>query len=155
MSRLRRVLLVAVCGPLTVAGLIFARLAVPDLFRRPAAAFAAESTAPSGQIRFAVLGDSDSQSYHDTLMLRDPGMRGGPWRATTWQWTEILARLRGDQIDLGNWGAWGTGKYRAYFDEAAGFPARTPPKDDYRYDFAISGASCKQFSQLRTTKTWP
>lgn len=144
MSRLRRALLVAVCGALTVAGLIFARLAVPDLFRRPAAAFAAESTAPSGRIRFAVLGDSDSQSYHDTLMLRDPGMRGGPWRATTWQWTEILARLRGDQIDLGNWGAWGTGKYRAYFDEAAGFPARTPPKDDYRYDFAISGASCNQ-----------
>ena len=144
MSRLHKVMLVAFCGALAVAGLIIVRLAVPDLFRRPAAAVAAESAAPSGRIRFAVLGDSDSQSYHDTLMLGDPSMRGGPWRATTWQWTEVLARLRGNQIDLGEWGAWGTGKYRAYFDEAFGFLARTPPKDDYRYNFAVSGATCNQ-----------
>jgi len=144
MSRLRRVLLVAFFGALTVAALISVRLAVPYLFRRLPAAVAAGSAVPSGRIRFAVLGDSDSQSYHDTLMFGDPSLRGGPWRATTWQWTEILARLRGDQIDLGEWGAWGTGKYRAYFDEAFGFLARTPPKDDYRYDFAVSGATCNQ-----------
>jgi hypothetical protein len=144
MSRLWIVLLVAFCGALTVAGLIIVRLAVPDLFGRPPSAVATGSAAPSGRIRFAVLGDSDSQSYHDTLMSGDPGMRGGPWRATTWQWTEVLARLRGNQIDLGEWGAWGTGKYRAYFDEAFGFLARTPPKDDYRYNFAVSGATCNQ-----------
>ena len=144
MSRLRRVLLVAFCCGVTLAGLISVRLAVPYLFRRLPTAVAAESALPSGRIRLAVLGDSDSQSYHDTLLLGDPSLRGGPWRATTWQWTEVLARLRGDQIDLGQWGAWGTGKYRAYFDEALGFPARTPPKDDYRYNFAVSGATCNQ-----------
>ena len=144
MSRLRRALLVACFGALSVAGLIFVRLAVPNLFRRPLAAVAAESALPPGRIRLAVLGDSDSQSYHDTLMLGNPDMRGGPRRATTWQWTEVLTRLRGDQIDLGEWGAWGTGKYRAYFDEAFGSLSRTPPKDDYRYDFAVSGASCSQ-----------
>lgn len=143
-SRLCSVSLVALCGALLVAGLMIVRLADPDLFFRPAAAFAAGSAAPSGRIRFAVLGDSDSQSYHDALMLREPGERGGPWRATTWQWTEVLARLRGDQIDFGKWGAWGTGKYRAYFDEALGFLARMPPKDDYRYNFAVSGATCNQ-----------
>jgi hypothetical protein len=144
MSRFRRVLLVAFCGALTVASLIYVRLALPYPFRRPPATVATGSAAPSGTIRFAVLGDSDSQSFHDNLMLADPSLRGGPHRATTWQWTEVLARLRGDQIDSGEWGAWGTGYYRAYFDEAFGLLARTPRKDDYRYNFAVSGASCSQ-----------
>ncbi|MFM0094523.1 SGNH/GDSL hydrolase family protein [Paraburkholderia nemoris] len=143
MSRSRKVLLFVFCGALAVAAL-FVKLAAPGLLRRPPVAVAAESELSSGRIRFAVLGDSDSQSYHDTLMLGDPGMRGGPWRATTWQWTEVLAQLRGDRIDLGKWGAWGTGKYRAFTEEAFGFPARTPPKEDYRYDFAVNGASCSQ-----------
>jgi len=144
MSRLRTVLLAAFCCALAMAGLGLMRLAVPDLFPGPLAAVAAGTAQPSGRIRFAVLGDSDSQSYHDTLLLGDPGLRGGSRRATTWQWTEILARLRGDQLDFGQWGAWGTGRYRALIGEALGRPARTPPKDDYRYNFAITGATCGQ-----------
>ena len=144
MSVLHKVVQVAFCGVLSVAGLILVKLAVPSLLRSPVSAVAAGAVVPSGRIRFAVLGDSDSQSYHDTLMLGDPGDRGGARRATTWQWTEVLARLRGDQIDLGEWGAWGTGKYRAVFEDALGLLARTPPKDDYRYNFAVSGATCNQ-----------
>ena len=144
MSRLRRVLLAAFLGALTVAGLIFVTLGMPYLFRRPPTVLAAGLPMPSDRIRLAVLGDSDSQSFHDSLTLADPSLRGGPYRATTWQWTEVLARLRGDQIDPGEWGAWGTGNYRAYFDEAFGFLAQTPRKDDYRYNFAVSGASCSQ-----------
>ena len=143
MSRSRRVLLVALFGALSVTGL-FVRLAVPGLFRRVPVAVANASEPPSGRVRLAVLGDSNSQSYHDTLMLGDPGARGGQWRATTWQWTEVLAQLRGDQIDQGKWGAWGTGKYRAIASEALGALARTPPKQDYRYNFAVSGATCSQ-----------
>ncbi|WP_233880314.1 SGNH/GDSL hydrolase family protein [Paraburkholderia flagellata] len=135
MSRSRKLLLVACFGALTVAGL-FAKLAVPSLFRRPATAVAVAAEVPSGTIRFAVLGDSNSESYHDT--------RGGKWSATTWQWTEVLDQLRGAQIDLGEWGTWGTGKYRAIVDEALGSLSRTPPKADYRYNFAISGATCDQ-----------
>lgn len=144
MSRFRKVLLVALCGVITIASLIYVKLALPYPFRRAPAAVASGSAAPSGKVRFAVLGDSDSQSFHDNLTLADPSLRGGPYRATTWQWTEVLARLRGDQIDSGEWGAWGTGRYRAYFDEAFGYLARTPRKDDYRYNFAVSGASCSQ-----------
>jgi hypothetical protein len=144
MSRLRIVLLAVLGGLLTVTGLMLVGAAMPDGPRRPFAAVAAGSAPPSGRIRFAVLGDSDSQSYHDTQMLNNPSLRGGPWRATTWQWTEVLARLRGDQIDLGEWGAWGAGKYRARFDKVFGVLARTPAKDDYRYDFAASGAWCNQ-----------
>lgn len=143
MSRSRRVLLVALFGALSVTGL-FVRLAVPGLFRRAPVAVANASEPPSGRVRLAVLGDSNSQSYHDTLMLGDPRARGGQWRATTWQWTEVLAQLRGDQIDQGKWGAWGTGKYRAIASEALGALARTPPKQDYRYNFAVSGATCSQ-----------
>jgi lysophospholipase L1-like esterase len=143
MSRLQSVLLIALGCALAMASLLFVRLAVPELFFDGAAAVAAHP-GRVGKIRFAVLGDSDSQSYHDTLMLKDPGLRGGLWRATTWQWTEVLARLRGDQIDFGKWGAWGTGKYRAWLGEAVGLHARTPPKDDYRYDFAVTGATCNQ-----------
>ncbi|MCX5539935.1 SGNH/GDSL hydrolase family protein [Paraburkholderia sp. CNPSo 3076] len=143
MSRSRRVLLVVLFGALSVTGL-FVRLAVPGLFRRAPVAVANASEPPSGRVRLAVLGDSDSQSYHDTLMLGDPHARGGQWRATTWQWTEVLAQLRGDQIDQGKWGAWGTGKYRAIASEALGALARTPPKQDYRYNFAIGGATCGQ-----------
>lgn len=144
MPRFGKTLLAGLCAALAVAGLTLTKLAMRQLFGRPAAVMAAGPAAPHGTIRLAVLGDSGSQSYHDTLLLSDPGERGGPWRATTWQWTEVLARLRGDQIDLGAWGAWGTGKRRAWFDEALGALARTPPKDDYRYNFAISGATCNQ-----------
>jgi hypothetical protein len=147
MFRLRIVLLVVFGGLLTVAGLMLVSAAMPDGPGRPFAvadAVAAGSAPPSGRIRFAVLGDSDSQSYHDTQILSNPGARGGAWRATTWQWTEVLARLRGDQLDLGEWGLWGSGKYRARFDRVFGVVARTPPKDDYRYDFAVSGAWCNQ-----------
>jgi hypothetical protein len=143
------------CGALAVAA-FFVKLGVPGLSRRTPAAVAAESEPSSGKmlgktprkIRFAVLGDSDSQSYHDTLILGEPGARGGAWRATTWQWTEVLAKLRGDEIDLGEWRTWGTGKYRAMIDEATGASARTPPKQDYRYDFAITGATCNQLMGL-------
>ncbi|GAB7525413.1 SGNH/GDSL hydrolase family protein [Paraburkholderia sp. 2C] len=147
MFRLRIVLLVALGGLLTVAGLMLVSAAMPDGPGRPLVvvdAAAAGSAPPSGRIRFAVLGDSDSQSYHDTQLLSNPSARGGAWRATTWQWTEVLARLRGDQLDLGEWGTWGSGKYRARFDRVLGVVARTPPKDDYRYDFAVSGAWCNQ-----------
>ncbi|MBB3257987.1 hypothetical protein F4827_002853 [Paraburkholderia bannensis] len=145
--RSRRILLAALCGVLAVTGL-FARLGVPGLLRKPPVSVATATQRPAGPIRFAVLGDSDSQSYHDTLMLGGPDLRGGPWRATTWQWTEVLARLRSEQIDPGAWGAWGTGKYRAFIDEARGALSRTPPKEDYRYDFAVSGATCHQLMGL-------
>ncbi|MCK0195793.1 SGNH/GDSL hydrolase family protein [Ancylobacter sp. 6x-1] len=121
------------------------RLMAPQLLRQHAPALASSNVKAGGRIRLAVLGDSDSHSYHDTVLLgTDPGLRGGPHRMTTYQWTEILDRLRSDQIDQGEWGAWGTGKVRALFDEARGVPARTPRKEDFRYNFAITGATCDQ-----------
>ena len=93
-------------------------------------------------VRIAVLGDSDSHSYQDHVLLTKPHVRGGAYRASTWQWTEALARLRPRHIDMGAWGVWGTRVKIADVLSALGLPGRAPRKEDYRYNFAISGAEC-------------
>ena len=95
------------------------------------------------RIPLAVLGDSDSHSYHDGILLSDERLRGGEFRATTFQWTEVLGRLRGNEVDLGEWGTWGMSRTLASMLEAVGIPARAPRKQDYRYNFALSGAVCE------------
>lgn len=105
-------------------------------------------TDPSGERRsmltLAVLGDSDSHSYHDSVMLGygKPLARGGHLQANTWQWTEILTRLRGQQIDLGEVGTWGRSTILSRALGVFGVRTRAPRKQDYRYNFAISGAGC-------------
>ena len=92
----------------------------------------------------AVLGDSDSHGYHDTVSFPVGGSaRGGVHRSTTFQWTEVLARLRSDQLDLGPKQVWG--HRRSWVAEMlgwAGLPSRYPVKDDLLFDMAISGAVC-------------
>lgn len=87
----------------------------------------------------AVLGDSDSHSYHDSLSYEK---RGGRFAATTFNWPEALARLRPDQLDLGDWGIWGPRRPIALAREVLGLKVRRPRKEDYRYNFAITGAHC-------------
>lgn len=105
----------------------------------------------STRIPLGILGDSDSHSFHDTLSFAaTPKARGGRYRANTFNWPEVLDQLRGDQIDLGSWGIWGNSRERyAAIREAFGLPARLPRKQDYRYNFAISGATCDQLMHGR------
>lgn len=95
-------------------------------------------------IPLGVLGDSDSHSYQDGISFADDETaRGGALRKRTLQWTEILARLRGDALDPGPWGAWGTRRGSiARVQDLFGLTSRFPRKEDYRYNFAISGAVC-------------
>lgn len=96
------------------------------------------------RIRLAVIGDSDSHSYHDRLRFSgEDGARGGAHHATTWQWTEALQRLRGDWIDQGEWGRHGTPGAVARVAGLVGMQARAPEKEDFRYNFAVSGARCE------------
>jgi hypothetical protein len=90
----------------------------------------------------AVLGDSDSHSYHDVVYLSKASARGGEFRSVTWQWTEVLSRLRGRSIDQGEWGTWGTPIKVAEFLDWLGLGGRAPRKQDYRFNFAVSGAKC-------------
>jgi len=95
------------------------------------------------RIPLAVLGDSDAHSYHDEVLLSDYRLRGGEFRSTTFQWTEVLGRLRSGEIDLGEWGTWGMSRTVATLLDHVGIAARAPRKQDYRYNFALSGAVCE------------
>jgi hypothetical protein len=107
------------------------------------------SVAPDGgAIPMAVLGDSDSHSYQDRVSFgSDRSRRGGEFRAQTFQWTEVLARLRGEQLDLGEWGGWGEGPLLSRLKERFGGPVRSPRREDYRYNFSVSGAGCEALNE--------
>ncbi|MGY1409745.1 hypothetical protein ACW5EG_09240 [Luteimonas sp. A611] len=96
------------------------------------------------RIRLAVVGDSDSHSYHDRLRFSgNDGARGGAHHATTWQWTEALQRLRSGWIDQGEWAHHGSPGAIARAAGWVGLSARAPEKEDFRYNFAVSGARCE------------
>lgn len=95
------------------------------------------------RVPFAVLGDSDSHAYQDRLSFPDGGAeRGGADRAATLQWTEVLSRLRGHEIDPGAWGEWGTRGRWARTLGVIGIERRSPRKQDVEFNYAWSGARC-------------
>lgn len=108
-----------------------------------------DSAAPAHPVwSLAVLGDSDSDAYHDRVLIPEDGSkRGGALRASTWQWTEVLAQLRGERLDLGAWGQWGMPMRLAQVRRWVGLSARAPRKEDHRYNLAISGAECPDLMQ--------
>ncbi|RZL68484.1 MAG: SGNH/GDSL hydrolase family protein [Variovorax sp.] len=106
-----------------------------NVLNRPVAATA---------IPLAVLGDSNSHSYQDSIAF-PPGSsaRGGAFRPRTFNWTDVLARLRPVELDSGPWLVWGSTGVVAAGREAVGLAAaRAPRKEDYLYNFAHSGAGC-------------
>lgn len=107
--------------------------------------------APAATIPLAVLGDSNSHSYQDQVSFpADSTERGGERRPHTFQWTEVLVRLRGHELDLGPWVSWGRPGWVARARELVGLPgARAPKKQDYLYNFANSGAACKNLVKGR------
>ncbi|MGI4778438.1 MAG: SGNH/GDSL hydrolase family protein [Janthinobacterium lividum] len=99
----------------------------------------------------AVLGDSNSHSYQDRISFALPSSeRGGALRVGTLQWTEVLARLRGEEIDLGPWVAWGRWGPVAAIREGFGLRGdRSPRKEDFLFNFANSGAACRHLTSGR------
>lgn len=106
---------------------------------------------PTAAIPIAVIGDSGSHSYQDRITFSaESRERGGDLRARTLQWTEVLARLRGNEIDLGPWVVWGRPGLVAWGRELLGLPGgRAPKKEDFLYNFANSGAACKNIMGAR------
>jgi hypothetical protein len=97
-------------------------------------------------IPLAVLGDSNSHSYQDRLNFpAGSGQRGGAHQDRTFQWTEVLARLRGQEFDVGPWVAWGRSGIMIRVLDGLGLPVgRAPRKEDYLYNFAVSSMVCEQ-----------
>lgn len=98
-----------------------------------------------GAIPLAVMGDSNSHSYQDRLNFpAESGERGGMHQARSFNWVEVLARLRGEEIDVGPWVTWGrTGPIVDLLDLLRLPAGRAPRKDDYLYNFAFSAKGCK------------
>ena len=139
---LRLLVLLVACA---IAVLAVAALAV--VLTRPDGAppGAIPPAARPGTIPIAVLGDSNSHSYQDRVSFTSSSPdRGGALRERTFQWTEVLARLRGNELDFGPWMVWGRPWWSALAREYAGLlPSRSPIKEDYLYNFANSGATCR------------
>lgn len=95
----------------------------------------------------AVLGDSDSHSYHDAL---NGVARGGTNNAATFNWLEVWTRLRPGDINPGPFVASGERRFAARAMSFLGAPTRAPRKRDYLYNYAWSGARC---ASLR--EEWP
>ncbi|WP_213954985.1 MULTISPECIES: SGNH/GDSL hydrolase family protein [unclassified Variovorax] len=93
----------------------------------------------------AVIGDSGSHSYQDQITFPPGGgLRDAALRERTFQWTEVLARMRGSEIDLGPWVRWGRNGIAAWLRDEMGLGGgRAPRKEDYLYNFANTGAACK------------
>jgi hypothetical protein len=143
-----RLLLIAVLSALTLAALAYLAASSQSwpLWR--------EHEAAPTHWSIAILGDSDSHAFHDRLNL-DPtlGARGGAFHGVTWQWSEWLAKIRPDTVDMGEWGRWGTGWQTAWVHDKLKLSGRSPAKLDNRYNFALSGAGCGVLEQGHKTAT--
>lgn len=106
---------------------------------------------PAREIPIAVIGDSGSHSYQDHITFPTGSReRGGRWRPRTFQWTEVLAQLRGNEIDLGPWITWGRPGLVELGRELIGLTVgRAPKKEDFLYNFSNSGAACKNIMGTR------
>jgi len=120
--------------------------AIAIVYSRHIAGESSSITSRADRIPLAVLGDSDSHSYQDTISFPESTpARGGRFRSITLQWTEVLARMRDKHLDLGQWGTWGLPDLVPRAAGLLGINVRKPRKRDYRYNFAVSGATCDDF----------
>lgn len=106
---------------------------------------------PAASIALAALGDSSSAAYQDPVNFPPgSGDRGGALRARTFQWTEVLDRLRHDEIDQGPRLRWGRPGVVARARELILLEGgRSPEKEDFLYNFANSGATCRSLMETR------
>jgi len=114
-------------------------LPVVALILEPELRNAGYSDRRSSGLVVAVLGDSDSHAYRDSV---NEIRRGGAYHGGTFQWTEIWARVHPEQVDLGRWGVWGTRRSLARVRDLLGLEARPFRKEDFEFNYARSGARC-------------
>jgi hypothetical protein len=82
--------------------------------------------------------------------VKDGVRRGGEYHDVTLQWTEVLAATRADYFDMGGVGEHGNRGIVARARSWLGLEAKTPRKNDFRWNYARSGARCASL-----TTEWP
>lgn len=138
---LRGAMLLAVAGVVVFSFWLFS----PELRRLLNGAQPA--TAAPQALKVAVLGDSDSHFYGDYV---DGKRRGNDYHAYTFVWTDIWARLRPGEVDLGALAHWGSDYRLARGRQFLGLSSRAPHKYDYENSYAVSGLKCRSLLQ-----SWP
>lgn len=92
-----------------------------------------------GRVPIGIIGDSDSCSYQGQIVFNhgDPPS-GGDYHVSTLQWPEVLARIREEQVYLGDWRVWGISRWLSMtrLRDGLGLRWRGPRKKDYRFNFA-------------------
>lgn len=106
----------------------------------------ARRAANDRRVPIAVLGDSDSHGYRDTIWMA-PHLRGGTYRDRTLQWTEVLERLRANEVDLGAFGTWGGRESVVRVLQWFGVQRRLPRKIDHQHNFAQAGAGSSRLME--------
>ena len=107
----------------------------------------------AGRVLVGVLGDSDSACYQDTVSYPEGSSRpGGEYHQITLQWPEVLARIRGREVDLGKWAIWGVPRWMsmARLRDGFGLPWRAPRRETYQHNLAwASGCAALTSGALR------
>ncbi len=86
-----------------------------------------------------VLGDSDSAAYQDHHSFpMGSSQPGGAFHAITFQWPEVLARMREKQVDLGPWALWGVPQWlsMARLRDGLGLSWRGPRRETHQHNMA-------------------
>jgi hypothetical protein len=99
-----------------------------------------------GAIPVGILGDSDSTSYQGRVgRTQNDGPWGSALHASVLQWPEVLARMRGDAVNLGEWAEWGVPRWLSMtrLRDGLGLRWRNPQKIDYRHNMAVWGSDCR------------
>lgn len=92
-----------------------------------------------GKVPMGMLGDSDTAAYQDhvsfALGSRQPG---GVFHAITFQWPEVLARVRAQQVDVGPWAIWGVPPWLsiARVRDGLGLAWRGPQRETHQHNLA-------------------
>jgi lysophospholipase L1-like esterase len=100
-----------------------------------------------GRLNVAIIGDSDSHSYRDSV---NGVRRGGQFHEYSWNWVEIWDRLRSSEINLGPFIESGTRTRYAFLWSLFGMTTRTPRKLDFKHNYALSGLGCRSLQD-----EWP
>jgi hypothetical protein len=107
----------------------------------------------AGRVLVGVLGDSDSAAYQDTLLYSGGTSRpGGDYHPITFQWPEVLARIRSREVDLGEWAIWGVPRWMsmARVRDGLGLTWRAPHRETHQHNLAwASGCQALTSGALR------
>lgn len=95
------------------------------------------------RVPIAMMGDSDTEGYQKHASLWTDRWRvellpGGTYNDITWQWPEVLARIRADEVDLGAWDFWGVPRLLSLsrVRQLLGQSWRGPYREGYRHNLA-------------------